>query len=213
VVPGITSLDDVRDALHQKDLFPADATIVIDTVTKLEADMEPWVFANYPLKGGAKATSMRAYGWDGPAHLLDGMRLLLTDLDAHIRVGRNVVLLAQVAQVRVPNSEGADYLEDGPKLHHNNQYSLRTEVCEWCDHVLRIGYQNFEVRTDSSTAKAGKVVGDLTRAVFSGGAAHYIAKSRRIDGKRLPPIISFAHEGDDSLWQMIFNGAIPQPEA
>ncbi len=208
-VPGLESFDDVRDALHQKGLFADDATIVIDTVTKLEADLEPWVYANYPLKGGAKATSMRAYGWDGPAHLLDGIRLLLSDLDAHIRAGRNVLLLAQTSQIRVPNAEGLDYLEDGPKLQHNNQYSGRTEVCEWCDHVLRIGYQNFEVRADSDKATKGKVTGDLSRAIFSGGAAHYVAKSRPVDGKRLPPVISFENEADDSLWQMLFHGAIP----
>lgn len=208
-VHGLASFDDVRDALHQNNLFPDNATIVLDTVTKLEADMEPWIYANYPLKGGAKATSMRAYGWDGPAHLLDGLRLLLSDLDSHVRVGRNVVLLAQTAQIRVPNAEGLDYLEDGPKLQHNNQYSGRTEVCEWCDHVLRIGYQNFEVRADSDKATKGKVTGDLSRAIFSGGAAHYVAKSRPINGKRLPPVISFENEADDSLWQMMFNGAIP----
>jgi energy-coupling factor transporter ATP-binding protein EcfA2 len=206
-VPGIATFEDLRDALHQSNLFPDKGTIVIDTLTKTEEIMEPYIFQHCPLKSG-KATSMRAYGWDGPAHLLDCMRLILTDLDTHVRQGRNVVLLCQQAQVRVPNSEGMDYLEDGPKLQHNNQYSNRAEVCEWADHVLRIGYQDFEVRTDSDKAKAGKVVSDMTRAIFTGGAAHYVAKSRPIDGLRLPSVVSFATPEDQSLWLYMFHGAL-----
>lgn len=211
-IPGITSLNDVRDALHQKNLFNPGDTIVIDTMTKLEAVSEQYIFDNYPAKAG-RATNMRAYGWDGPAHQLDVMRLILTDLDAHVRLGVNTALLCQQGQIRIPNSEGADYLEDGPKLSHNNQSSCRMELCEWADHVLRIGYLNFEVKSDSDKAgKAGKVVGDQTRAIFSGGASHFVAKSRPIDGKKLPAIISFDTEADDSLWQMIFKGAIPDAE-
>lgn len=211
VIPGVEGFQDLRDVLHQPGLFPADATIVIDTITKAEAISEPYIFANYPLKQG-RATNMRAYGWDGPGHVVDVTRILLTDLDPLVSAGHNIVLLAQQGQVTLANAEGIDYMQDGPRLTHTKQYSSRMEVSEWCDHVLRIGYQNFEVRLDNDKARVGKVTGAMTRAIFSGGAAHYLAKARKIDGKTLPPIVSFASADDDSLWQMIFGGAIPDQE-
>jgi hypothetical protein len=207
-VPGIETFDDIRDALHQSGLFPDKGTIVIDTITKVEPIIEPWIFANYKVKGGGTAKNMREYGWDGPAHNLDAIRLLLTDLDQHVRQGRNVILLAQLAQVKVANAEGLDYLEDGPKLQHNNQYSARTEVCEWADHVFRIGYSDFNVVREDVKAKAGKVqAGSTVRAVYTGGAQHFIAKSRPVNGYRIPDVIPFAEPKDDSLWQYVFEGA------
>lgn len=208
-VPGMTGFSDLRDALHQKNLFPDKCTIVIDTITKVEAISEQHIFDNYLLKNG-KATHMRAYGWDGPGHQVDVIRLLLSDLDPHVAAGRNILILAQQGQATMANSEGLDYMQDGPKLQHTKQYSSRMEVCEWADHVLRIGFLNFEVRSNDDKAKTGKVNGDMTRAIFASGAAHYVAKTRPINGRRLPPTISFANETDDSLWQMVFNGAIPE---
>lgn len=211
-IPGITCFEDLRDALHQTSMYGEKSTIVIDTVTKLEAVIEPYIFANYT-QGGKKVTSMRGYGWDGPAHALDVGRLLLTDLEPLIRMGHSVVLLAQLGQISVANAAGVDYLEDGPKLQHSKQYSWRNELCEWSDHVLRLGYATFDVEKDSDKAKVGKVTSDdATRAIFSGGAQHYLAKSRPIGGKRLPAVISYSSPADDSLWQMIFNGAIPDVE-
>lgn len=211
-IAGIEGFQDVRDALHQSNLFAPDATIVIDTVTKLEALTEPYIFENYK-QNGKTVTAMRQYGWDGPAHLLDCMRLLLSDLDAHIRVGRNVILLAQVAQITVANAEGIDYLEDGPKLQHNKQYSVRTEVCEWADHVCRIGYQEFNVARTNDKDKAGKVVStDGKRAVYTGGAQHFMAKSRPVNGNPVPPVVTFDAPNDNSLWQFIFEGATVSQE-
>lgn len=212
VIAGVTSFQDARDALHQDNLFGDECTIVIDTLTKLEAVSEQYIFDNYPAPGkqGSRASHMRAYGWDGPAHYLDTMRLLLADLDYSVSKGRNVLLLAQQGQVKIPHSAGLDYLEDGPKLSHTNQYSSRMEVCEWSDHVLRIGYLDFSVAADNDKARVGKVQGDTAeRAIFSGGAAHYVGKSRPIGGKHLPPVIQFSHAADDSLWQMMFRGGIP----
>lgn len=207
VIDGITGFQDIRDALNQTNLWADGATCVFDTITKMEPIAEPYIFAHYQ-QNGQHVDSMRKYGWDGPAHRLDTLRLLLTDLDRLVRRGVNVILLAQQSQIRVANAEGADYLQDGPKLDHNNQYSSRNEVCEWSDHVFRIGYQNFSVVKDNPNAKAGKVKeGDATRAVFTGGAQHFIAKSRPIDGYRIPAVIGFAGQEDTSLWQFVFEGA------
>ena len=207
VVDGVQSFQDLRDALHQNNLFGEEDTIVIDTITKLEPILEPYIFRHYKVKNGT-ASNMRAYGWDGPAHLLDCYRLLLTDLDAHVRVGRNVILLAQQAQIRIANAEGSDYLQDGPKLFHNNQYSVRGEISEWADHVIRVGYIDMTVAASDKVGKAGKITTtDATRAIYTGGAQHFLAKSRPVNGYRIPTVIPFESESDDSLWQYIFDGA------
>lgn len=207
-IPGIESFQDLRDALHQSNLWEKGRTAVIDTVTKLEEFAEPYIFQHYKTSQGASVNNMRKYGWDGPAHMLDVFRLMLTDLDALVRKGVNVVLLAQLSQITVANAEGLDYLEDGPKLTHNKQYSVRNEICEWADHVFRIGYADFSVSKDSEKAKAGKVTqADATRCIFTGGAPHFIAKSRPINGYRIPAVIGFDSPTDDSLWKFVFEGA------
>lgn len=190
-------------------LWPTKSSIVIDTITKLESVMEPYIFANFKTKGGT-AKNMRDYGWDGPAHLLDCFRLLLTDLDGLVRAGHNVIMLAQLAQISVANSEGLDYLEDGPKLQHNKQYSVRTELCEWSDHVFRIGYTDMTVIREDAKAKAGKITGDGTRCIYTGGAQHYMAKTRPIGTNRVPPLVSFATPETDDLYQFMFAGAEAQ---
>lgn len=203
-VGGIETFQDLRDVLHQKNLFPDECTIVLDTITKVEPFAIEHIMDTVSIDG-RRAASFRKYGWDGERHLLDQYRLLLSDLDAHIAEGRNVILLAQLAQITVANAEGADYLEDGPKLQHRKDCSVRTETIEWADQVLRLGYLDFEVEKDNIKAKAGKVTSnDATRAVFAGGAQHFIAKSRPVNGVKLEPIIRFAAENDNALWAYIF---------
>lgn len=203
-VDGVQTFEDVRDALRQANLFPEGCTVVIDTLTKLEALAEPYLFATVKGSKGNTITSMRGYGWDGPGHILDAMRLILSDLDPLVRSGRNVVLLCQQGQVTVANAEGADFIQDGPRLTHNKQYSVRAEVSEWCDHVLKIGYLDSTVEIGEK-ARVGKVVGTTTRAIYSRGARHFLAKTRpTTSGEPLPPVISFADPTDSSLWQFLF---------
>lgn len=203
-VGGIETFQDLRDVLHQTDLFPERCSVVLDTITKVEPFAIQHILDNVTIDG-RQASSFRKFGWDGERHLLDQYRLLLSDLDAVVESGRNVILLAQLAQITVANSEGADYLEDGPKLQHRKDCSVRTEVIEWADQVLRLGYLDFEVQKDNAKAKAGKVTShDATRAVFAGGAQHFIAKSRPVSGVRLEPVIRFAAENDNALWSYIF---------
>jgi hypothetical protein len=153
---------------------------------------------------------MENYGWGrGYRFLLEHYRLLLADLDNLIRAGRNVILLAQEAPARIANQEGIDYIEAGPQLYHSNNASLRTETCAWVDYVLRIGYSELVVTKDNEKATKGKVTGERTRVIYSDGPLSFVAKSRPVQGRKLPPAISFADEQDDSLWKMLFQGAIP----
>lgn len=203
-IGGIGSFQDLRDVLHQTDLFPAGCSIVLDTITKVDPFAIQHILDTVTIDG-RQATSFRKFGWDGERHLLDQYRLLLSDLDAHVDDGRNVILLAQLSQITVANAEGADYLEDGPKLQHRKDCSVRTEVIEWADQVLRLGYLDLEVEKDNAKARAGKVTStDATRGVFAGGAQHFIAKSRPVNGTRVPAAVYFAAENDNSLWTYIF---------
>jgi hypothetical protein len=209
-IGGIDSFNDLRDALHQANLWPKETTTVIDTITEVEPLMEPHIFQTHRLPSGETATSMRRYGWDGPALMLEHLRLILSDLDELVRKGVNVVLLAQQSQVSIANSAGMDYLEDGPALLHNRQYSNRMQVCKWADHVLKIGFTDMQVHRDNDKAKAGKVVqSDMTRAIFTDGPLHFIAKSRprSTDGYRIPSVISFSDPADSSLWDFLFGNA------
>jgi hypothetical protein len=202
IIKGVTSFQDLRDILQQTDLFKDSDTVVVDTITKVEPLAIEHILDTIPIDG-RRAATFRKFGWDGERHLLDMYRLLISDLDGLIAAGKNVILLAQVSQVTVANAEGADYLEDGPKLQHRKDCSVRTEVIEWADQVLRVGYLDFEVEKDAK-AKAGKVVSnDATRAIFAGGAQHFTAKSRPVNGVRLPPVVRFEVEHDNALWTYI----------
>ncbi|KKK65458.1 hypothetical protein LCGC14_2973930 [marine sediment metagenome] len=153
VVAGITTFQDVRDALRTPGLFDEFDTIVVDNISKLQEWIENDTITNVKVNGQT-VSSFRKYGWDGPDLILDRFRLLMTDLDVHIRAGRNIILLAQQGQIKRSSAASADYLEDGPYISHTNRSSAREELKQWADHVFRIGYLDFEVRREKG-AKAG----------------------------------------------------------
>lgn len=208
-VTDVVDWADLRDAVQQAPKYvPEGGVLVIDTLTRAQPLAEAWVVANVSLEKGGRAKNIEQFGYGkGYRHVLDQIRLLLTDLDTVIRSGRSVVLLMQLDQAIVPNAEGTDYYEEVPKLIENKQGPVRTEVCEWLDHVFRMGYLDKQVEKDSASARVGKVSGESQRAVYTGGAQHFTAKTRPIDGNRLPEIISFDDIDDNSLWQFVFEGA------
>lgn len=204
-VSGVETFDDVRDVARQAEtLVPAGGALVIDTITKIQALAEAWVIENIPTEKGGTAKNLEAFGFGkGYRHVHDTMRCLLTDFDRVIRSGRHVVLLGQLDQAIVANAAGTDYYEDVPKLVENKQGQVRTEVCEWCDHVLRVGYLDADVQKDTVQSRVGKISGDTERAVFSGGELHFFAKSRA----RIPAIVGFSSPEDNSIWQFLLEGA------
>ena len=210
-IDGVETFQDVLDVLAQDGLFADDATIVLDTVTKLEELIQNHIMATTPVSGKT-VTSFRKYGWDGPDLILDQYRILMAALDQHARAGRNIILLAQQGQIKRASAESADYLEDGPHVSHTNRSSAREELKQWADHVFRIGYYDFEVTVEKG-AKAGKVSQDDTsRAIFTNGALNFTAKSRPISGNKLPPTVSFATEDDNALWLFVFEGFTAEQE-
>jgi hypothetical protein len=205
-VEGIETFLDLRDALHQTNLFPEGSTIVLDTITRAENLGQQDTFARVKDDKGATVSSIEAYGYGkGYVHLLDTMRLLISDLEPHVRRGVHVLLLAQQGNIRVANPEGTDYIKEAPKLAHTNNASVVGEFVEWCDNVFRIGYSNLVVTKANDKATKGKVSGSAERAVFTTGELHFIAKNR--SNGTLPPVIGFTEPADDSLWQFVFGGS------
>lgn len=208
-IPGVEDFDDLRDALRQAPkLVPEGGALIIDTITRMQAMIEAWVVENIPLEKGGKAKNMEAFGYGkGYRHCLDAHRLIHTDLDNLMRTGRHVILLAQLDQTTIANPGGTDYLKDVPKLVENKQGPIRTEWCEWADHVFRVGFLDQGVSKDHKEARVGKAAGETERAVFTGGAQWFQAKSRPINGYRIPAVIGFESPEDNSLWQFVLDGA------
>jgi hypothetical protein len=205
LVTGVESFQDIRDALNQTSLWPEKCTIVIDTLTKVEELQREHVMETITVKG-QRVTSFRKYGWDGDRYLLESGQLLLSDLDRHIRAGRNVLLLCQLAHGTVANVQGSDYLCEEPMLQHRKDCSFRDTVKQWADHVFRISYIDLQVDVEGDRRVGKAHDGGTERAVFTGGAPYYSAKTRPMNGTRLPDVISFESEADGSLYDFMFGG-------
>ncbi len=204
-VPGVETLEDIRDALRQPNLFQKGDACVIDTITKMEEVSEAFILRTIKNDKGQTVSNLEGYGFGkGYKHSLDTLRLVLSDLDSLIRRGVHVVLLAQESAIRIANAEGLDYIQRGPKLWHSNQYSPRLEICEWADHVVRVGYFDITVVPEGTVgnqpARKGKVVGDRQRAIFTADQPHSFAKSRTMS----EPVISFEDPSDDTFWAILF---------
>lgn len=208
-INAIETFQDVRDALHQLDLWPTGSSCVIDTATVLENLAEPWMFANILHEKGGHVARLEDYGFGkGYTHLFDTMRLILQDLDALVRCGVNACLICQSMAIRKANPGGTDYLYEGPKLSHpySEKTSVRLHFCEWADHVVKIGHTQQTIKDEKRNVRTnevirpGKISGDVTRAIFVHPEAHYFAKSRTIS----EPVIAFSTPNDISLWTYLF---------
>lgn len=211
-VLGIETFEDFRDALHQPSLFPRGSSLVVDTITLAENKAIEYVIRTVRTEGGKLAQNIEDYGWGkGYVYLLDPMLLLLADMDALVRRGVNVLLLAQQGLGTTANAAGLDYLQDGPVLCSKpaKDQNVRGTVIGWCDHVFRIGHADPTVEKLNKAATKGKVTGALgERQIFTEPEAWYVAKNR-MNGT-LPPIVSFGSRDDDSIWQFLFQGATAQ---
>lgn len=208
-VNGVENFDDLRDALNAKNLFDGFNNVVIDTITMVEQWAGDWTCENIPHEKGHAVRRLVDYGYGkGYEHLFDTMRLALQALDAIVRGGKNVILLAQQCPVTIANASGSNYLEDGPKLYHpgpdsKQTFSVRLYACEWADHVFRIDYNDRTVGEDK------KAKGSTTRAVFiTPEDPSYYAKSRTLGNLRDEdgnPItrLAFNDPADDSLWRFL----------
>ena len=191
IVSGVSTWQDLRDVLHA-DGWVDTKTIVIDSVTKAEELAGAWVLANVPLENGKKAQRLEDYGWGKQfGHIYDTFLAMLGDLDAHVRAGRHVILIAHDCTTEVPNPAGANWLRYEPRLQSpaSGKNSIRLRVREWCDHVLFCGYD--------VDVQGGKGTGRGTRTIYPVELPHCMAKSRVAD-----TAMSLI-KGDSSIWTNI----------
>jgi len=188
-VEGITTWAALRSAL-QSDGWDGVRSIVIDTGTKAEELAIAWMFANIKEKG-VSVSRMEDYGYkSGYRHLFDTFNLLLCDLDAHARAGRNVVLVCHECAAKVPNPQGLDWIRYEPRLSQDDKNcQLRYRAKEWADHVFAFLY-------DVNVGKDGKGTGSGTRTIYASEWPFCMAKSRTTDGTF--PVIN-----DDNFWSNI----------
>jgi hypothetical protein len=196
-VPGIETFEDVRAAL-QSDVFNGHGSIVIDTATELQAWGQFATFRRVLTEKREMAQNVEDYGFHkGYRFWYDTMRLILGDLDRHVRAGRNVILLAQNGTVRRANPGGDDFLVDAPDLYHEKNNSILDAYVAWADHVLKLDNTNVVVDRKAKASSNGQ------RAVFVHPEIHFIAKSRTIPLDY--SVVQFASSQDGGIWRLIFN--------
>jgi len=196
-VSGASTWQDIRGALHAPGWDAPSGggggikTIVIDSATRAEELATDWVIANVPHDQNRRIERVEDYGYGkGYRHIYDTFLTLLADLDAHVRAGRNVILVAHEATEKHPNPQGEDWLRSEPRLQHTSKNSIRERARDWCDHLLFVGY-DVEV-------KDGRGRSSGTRTLWPTEQPHCMAKSRTL----ADPVEVIKH--DATIWNLIF---------
>ena len=189
-INGVNTWQNIRDALNAPG-WDEIKTIVLDSATRVEELATDWVIDMVPHEKGSKVRRIEDYGYGkGYRHVYDTFLTLLGDLDAHIRAGRNVILVAHEATEKHPNPQGEDWLRSEPRLQHSPKNSIRERIRDWCDHLLFLGYD--------VDVKDGKGRSSGSRTLWPTEQPHCMAKSRTL----ADPIERIKH--DTILWDMIF---------
>ena len=170
----VSSWQDARNALSASGWDGID-NIVVDTATELQKLLTKHVIENVPKEKGGKATGILDYGFGkGYRHLFDHFLYLLSDLDAHYRAGRTVVLVCHETPSKVPNPAGEEYIRWEPDLLKTANESIRDRVKSWADYVLFLSYD--------IAVKDGKAAGCGTRTLYTDELPYFMAKSRGYHG-------------------------------
>lgn len=177
-VSGIAGWQDMRDALHS-DGWEDVRTIVIDSATKAEELSLEWTIRNVKHeKDGVVIRRIEDYGFGkGYQHNYETFLTLLSDLDQHVRAGRNVVLICHDCTATVPNPKGEDYIRWEPRLQNpsSGKASIRLRVREWLDHLLYVGYD-----VECAKHHNGKAQGHGSRTIYPTEMPWCMAKSRTL---------------------------------
>jgi hypothetical protein len=188
---------DLREAVRS-DVCKSSGTVVIDTGSAAEELCRKHVIANVPGGKNQIIKSIEDYGFGkGGTFLVEEWRNLLSDLDAHRREGRNVVLICHERVGKVPNPSGDDFIRYEPRLFSDRNASIMHVTKEWADHVLFVSYD--------VASKDGKAKGSGTRTIYTTEMATFMAKTRN-----LPPSPIIFERGNTDLWKLMLN-PIAQP--
>lgn len=181
----------LRAAAQNKELVEPFGAVVIDNMSKAQQLAQEFAVANIPHEKGHPVTRFEDYGFGkGYSHVYELMLLLLGDLDAIVRAGKHIVLIAHDCVTQVPNPAGDDYQRYEPRLNDQKNGNVRSRVKEWCDHMLYVGYDVF--------AKDGKGKGAGTRTIYTTELPSWLAKSRYLSD----PIPY--EKGSAELWKQLF---------
>lgn len=191
-VAGVQAWADIRAALHEPSLWKDAGTVVVDSGTAAQELAIAHTIQTVKHEKGYPIQSIEDYGFGkGYQHVYDTFIELLGDLDAHVRAGRNVVLVLHESVEKAPNPSGEDFLRYEPHLLQPPRAGrIRDRVANWCDHLLYVGYDR--------EVKAGKAKGSGSRTVYCREEATFWAKSRRL---RDPIVFD---EGSTALWDALF---------
>lgn len=195
-IEGVDSFGALLAALRSP-ILEGYGTIVIDSATKAEEMAIAHTLQHVPNEKGHHVDSIEGYGFGkGYMFVYETFLLLLQGLDAQVRAGRNVILIAHDCVENVPNPLGEDWIRYEPHLQRpkSGKASIRNRVIQWADHVLFLAYD--------VVAEDGKAQGGGTRTVYPAERPTHIAKSRL-----LADPISFDGPADSEVWDDMFGGA------
>lgn len=189
--------EDLRDVLHDENLFSGYNAVVIDDLAKAEELATNYVIRTVPHeKEGRSIKSIEDYGWGkGATHVYEAFLNLLADLDNHVRKNRWVLCIAHDCTANVPNPSGEDWIRYEPRLQSpaSGKSSIRHRVKEWCDHLLFVGF-------DTAVNRDGKATGGGTRTIYPSEMPTHWAKSRSL----ADPI--YYEKGSSHLWKSLKEG-------
>lgn len=196
-INGIDTWENLRSLTQDKVLAEGYNALIIDSFSKAQELAQEWVIQNVPHEKGVGYKTIKCiedYGWGkGLSHIYDACLLLMADLDAVVRNGMHVVLVAHECVTNVPNPQGEDWIRYEPRLQSpaKGHYSVRHRVKEWCDHLLYVG---FDTHVDER-----KATGAGTRSIYPYELPSHWAKSRSLS-KNIP-----YEKGNPELWKQVFN--------
>lgn len=150
--------------------------IVIDSFTAAEELAKAYVLKTVPVGKGMMAKSIEDYGYGkGYVHLFDAVTAALPLFEAHIRAGRNIVLICHECVQTCPNPAGDDFIRYEPRLQSpsGGKASIRYRVKEWADHVLFL-------KLDCEVTEDGKAKGGYFRTIYPADLQWCMAKSRAL---------------------------------
>lgn len=193
---------DVRDALHNYDLWQPGMTAVIDSFTKMEEWSYHWIVANRKTSKGAVARSIEEYGWgEGFTMAHEEMVKVLQDLDILAMRGVNSIVICHDTVEKVVDPLVGEMKRYEPRLYRSasGKADTRLRVREWADYVL---FYNYLMAKDAQ----GTVQGAGQRVIYTQERPGYMAKSS-LDAQH--QMVIYGSEFDDSIWRLIFPSAYP----
>ena len=150
--------------------------IILDTWAPIELWSVKQTLKSIPKDGGGVAPNVEAYGFGkGWRYVFDTFLPLLGDLDAHMRAGRNVIIVSHDDTNKVPNPAGQDFVRWEPKMQHTPNASIRLRMKEWADHVLFFSY---DIDVAGTGVDKGKAKGVGFRTLHTAELPYFMAKSR-----------------------------------